>query len=137
MQRRAFFLSLTLIAAVAGVVGAVLLLRPANTRTVTVKALLPKADAKLVVDGKEIQGAGVERTLDITARHDTIVVATTWQPNEEWTRVRRTRIDLTHGSAPFVADLRRPSPVYPDETIYALKILVPQEDAQVWIDGVP
>src|SRR5262245_17643640 len=133
MKQKTFFLSLGLIAAVLAVVAAVILLRPSWTvHNVTVKVLLPKADAKLVINGREVKGEGAERTQQITTRDDAIVVAASWQANQDRTLVRTTRIDLTDSPSDVFADLRKPDPERPDETVFTLKVLVPHDDAKVW-----
>src|SRR5205807_482714 len=78
-------------------------------KPIALKVLVPHDDAKVLVDGKLMDGKGGERTITTTteAGQDHVVVTATWEPNNYTTITRPRKIAWQDGT--ITVDLRKPS----------------------------
>jgi predicted RNA methylase len=91
---------------------------------VSLKVLLPQADAKLTVNGKARKGNGEERKLRVAVdKSKEILVSTTWEPNN-YTKITRTK-KVAFNEREIVVDLTEPNPKIKDEIVV---IYVPTPD---------
>jgi uncharacterized protein (TIGR03000 family) len=83
-------------------------------KTVSLKVVLPQADAKLSVNGKAKKGEGEERKLKVTVdKGKEIVVSATWEPNN-YTKITRTK-KVAFKEKEIVVDLSEADPKMKDE----------------------
>src|SRR5260370_33711200 len=83
-------------------------------KSVSLKVLLPQADAKLSVNGKLKKGEGEERKLKVTVdRGKEIVVSAAWEPNN-YTKIVRTK-KVAFKEKEIVVDLSEADPKMKDE----------------------
>src|SRR5262249_17614510 len=76
-----------------------------DAATTKIKILLPREDAKLLIDGQAVEGGGSERSVTIPGGKTTIKGSAVWEPNN-YTRIPRTRTIVVTDRKDVVADLR-------------------------------
>ena len=97
--------------------------RQAAGKTIKVKLLLPQGEdrfqvaTKVLVDGKEVEGSGEERSLTLTtaAGKDYLTITAIWEPNN-YTKITRPR-KVTAKEGVVVVDFRSPSTTEKDDIV--------------------
>jgi uncharacterized protein (TIGR03000 family) len=92
----------------------------------SITLLLPQDDAVVKVDGKEIEGKGIERILpgSVAAGKDTMTITAFWEPNN-YTKITRPRkVVLKDGN--ITVDFRSPSDKEKDDIVVRF-VPTPQE----------
>ena len=93
-------------------------------RVISLKVVLPQADAKLSVNGKAKKGEGEERKLRVAVdKGKDIIVSTTWEPNN-YTKITRTK-KVAFKDKEVEVDLTTADPKMKDEIVV---IYVPTPD---------
>ena len=93
-------------------------------RVISLKVILPQADAKLTVNGKAKKGEGEERKLRVAVdKGKDIIVSTTWEPNN-YTKITRTK-KVAFKDKEVEVDLTTADPKMKDEIVV---IYVPTPD---------
>jgi len=93
-------------------------------RVISLKVILPQADAKLTVNGKAKKGEGEERKLRVAVdKGKDIIVSTTWEPNN-YTKITRTK-KVAFKDKEVEVDLTTADPKIKDEIVV---IYVPTPD---------
>jgi len=93
-------------------------------RVISLKVVLPQADAKLTVNGKAKKGEGEERKLRVAVdKGKDIIVSTTWEPNN-YTKITRTK-KVAFKDKEVEVDLTTADPKMKDEIVV---IYVPTPD---------
>ncbi|HMF16705.1 MAG TPA: methyltransferase domain-containing protein [Gemmataceae bacterium] len=93
-------------------------------RVISLKVVLPQADAKLTVNGKAKKGEGEERKLRVAVdKGKDIIVSTTWEPNN-YTKITRTK-QVAFKDKEVEVDLTTADPKMKDEIVV---IYVPTPD---------
>jgi uncharacterized protein (TIGR03000 family) len=87
-------------------------------RSITVKVILPQADATVTVNGIAIPGKGETRTLTVAmpAGKKTLLVSAQWEPNN-YTKITRKRTLVPDQEDKITLDLRKADPKAPDDIV--------------------
>lgn len=125
MHRRFFATAVVMLAvAFLGLSVPALLSQDTEKQVITLKVVLPQADAKLSVNGKAKKGEGEERKIRVAVDKDKdIVVSTTWEPNN-YTKITRTK-KVPFKEKEVSVDLTSADPKMKDEIVV---IYVPTPD---------
>jgi SAM-dependent methyltransferase len=86
-------------------------LQAGGGKTIKLKLLLPQDDATVTVDGKEVKGEGLERTLTVTTGKDKdfVQIVAYWEPNNYTYIWRPRKATADPKGAEVVVDFRKPS----------------------------